>query len=528
MAKFSNLPTKETRFAPIQTTGARTRTYNGGEAFARDVKSDLFVLGVTNMVGEKTFYEDAKSRDARFENLVHEATKSDPAWTARFIKFLRNDANMRSASVVAAVEYVRAGGPNGRAVIDSVIVRADEPAEVLAYYLSRYGRKIPAAVKRGIADGATRVFTERNLLKYDGVGRSTRFGDVIELTHPKPKNAIQSDLFKYALDRRHRAAEAVPSVTLKTLAQATYLDSLSGDQLLDVVLQRGPSVLEEAGYTWERLSGKVKMDAKAWEAIIPSMKTMALTRNLRNFDQAGISDEAVDYVCRKLENPEEVKASRQFPFRLYTAYREVKSDNYSKSLGRALDVTCENIPVLPGRSLVLIDVSGSMNNYVSDKSSVRRAEVGAVFGAATAVRNQGNVDLVIFGQNSAVIPFQRGTSVLKLVNEALQGQTKYGVGHGTMLWRAIVKHFDNHDRIIVFTDEQTTDSQGNYRTITYGDGPGTFAVDKVKNIHMFNLGGYAPAAQLSRRGRYEYGGFSDTTFKLIPMLEKFGYGEWPF
>src|SRR3954449_4048540 len=89
----------------------RALTHEGGPAYARDVKGELFLLAVTNMVGEDTFYESAGARDERFRGLIHAATQEDADWVARFVPWLRGVANMRSASVAAAVEYVRAGGP---------------------------------------------------------------------------------------------------------------------------------------------------------------------------------------------------------------------------------------------------------------------------------------------------------------------------------------------------------------------------------------------------------------------------------
>src|SRR4051812_33876088 len=192
----------------------RALTHEGGPAHSRDVKGELFLLAVTNMVGEDTFYESAGTRDERFRGLVHAATQEDADWVARFVPWLGGVANMRSASVVAAVEYVRAGGPFGRAVVASALLRADEPAEALAYFTSRYGRALPQPLKRGVADAARRLYGERAALKYDGLSRAWRMADVIELTHAKPRDEAQSALFRYLLDRRHDRDDVVVPATL--------------------------------------------------------------------------------------------------------------------------------------------------------------------------------------------------------------------------------------------------------------------------------------------------------------------------
>ena len=136
-------------------------------------RSELVLLAVVNLVGEDTFHEAAADRDERFRRLVHEVALDDPDWVARFVPYLRDTLNLRSASLVMAAEYARAllagprpvDAPSPRSVITSAIRRADEPAELLAYWTARYGRRVPMAVKRGVADAVRRLWTERAALK---------------------------------------------------------------------------------------------------------------------------------------------------------------------------------------------------------------------------------------------------------------------------------------------------------------------------------------------------------------------------
>ena len=91
---------------------------------------------------------------------------------------------------------VAAGVPGGRRIVASVLQRADEPGEALAYWTSTYGRAIPKPVKRGIADAVGRLYTEYGLLKYDTAAKGFRFADVIDLVHPAPAAPWQGDLFR--------------------------------------------------------------------------------------------------------------------------------------------------------------------------------------------------------------------------------------------------------------------------------------------------------------------------------------------
>ncbi len=527
MSKFSGTnrnPLRVNRTAPVRTTGRRTLTHEGGAAYEREPESELFLLAVTNMVGEDTFYERAADRDARFVELVQRVTAANPAFIAGadaaagqigFAQYLRQTMLMRSASVVMAAEYVAAGGPYGRSVVARALQRPDEPAEMIGYWLAAHGRRLPMPVKRGVADAARRLYTERAALRYDGLSRQVRMADVLELTHPEPKDHRQSALFRWLLDRRHHDDARADPAVLPVLAAAAALEAVPEDGRRSVLRERGPAALAEAGFSWERLSGWLPggMDAEAWEAVIPSMGVMALVRNLRNFDQAGIGA-AAEAVIAKLTDPDEVAQARLFPYQVWAAYAHAPSDDWKRALARTLDLTVANIPALDG-TLVVIDTSGSMQAAVSNRSKLTRVEVAAVMAMATAQRAR-DVDVVIYGQGNRRLRPVAGESVLAGVAR-VAGRVG-SVGHATFGHTAVARHFDpkRHRRVVIFTDDQQHDS-------------GHVPLDHVPVIYTFNLAGYRPSAlPAGQRGRYTLGGFTDATFTAMQVLEGGRDAHWPF
>jgi hypothetical protein len=528
MTKFSGTkrrPLRAKLSAPIRTMAKRTLTHEGGAAFVRDAESELFLLAATNMVGEDTFYERAADRDARFVDLVHQVTATNPAFIAGadpdegqvgLAQYLRQHLLMRSAAVVMAAEYVAAGGPGGRQLIARALQRADEPAELIGYWLANHGRNLPMPVKRGVADAVRRLYNERAALRYDGLSRQLRMADVIELTHPAPTGDRQSALFRYLLDRRHHDDAVADPDDLSMLAAAAALEAVPGDQRRSVLRDRGPAALAAAGFSWERLSGWLPggMDAEAWEAVIPSMGVMALVRNLRNFDQAAISDAAIDAVIAKITDPAEVAKARLFPYQVWAAYKNAPSDNWKRALGRTLDLAAGNIPALDG-TLVVIDTSGSMQAAVSRRSTMQRVEVAAVMAMATAKR-AGDVDVVIYGQDNALVRGLDGSSVLAGVDKVVRSIGS--VGHATFGHTAIARWYDprRHRRAVIFTDDQQHDS-------------GRVRLDHVPLIYTFNLAGYRPSAlPAGEKGRYTLGGFTDATFTAMAVLEAGRNADWPF
>lgn len=537
MPKF-NTPTHRTLgTSPVTASKERGQTtHQGGPAFTRDAKSDLFLLAVANMIREDTFYEQAADRDDRFEQLLTTVTREDPDWVGKFIPWLRAGANMRSASVVAAVISAKtlldAKLPGGRQIIDAACQRADEPAELLACWLEHFGKPIPFPVKNGLIDAVRRLYTESAALKYDTESKSIRFADVIELCHPDPKGAKRSALFGWLLDRRGGARRKirkkhdalVPEMLGKVLEHQRVSRAVAEG---DTAVLADAALLARAGVTWEQQRSAAGKDADKgalWDAKIPSMGYMAILRNLANFDEDGITDASYQQVVQKLTDPAEVAASRQFPFRFLTAHQHTNSYRWAQALETALGHSLGNIPVLTGRTLILIDRSNSMAAPVSAKSQMTRADAAALFGTALALRAQ-NAKLIQYGSSSEEVAITKGQSVLR----AMRAFKNMG---GTHTVAALDRWFSGHDRVVIITDEQVGESyclpHGYYYCRCTPPDPGSI-LPKWTPLFTWNLAGYRYGhAEGGKPGRYVFGGLTDQAWGLIPLLERGANADWPW
>ncbi|ROS42418.1 TROVE domain-containing protein [Amycolatopsis thermoflava] len=509
MSKFNLLRRRPAARSPIVTVAAPGLVnHQGGAGHVRDAKSELFLLAVANMVGEDTFYEAADDRDSRYAELVRRVALKDPQWTSRFLRWLRTEANMRSASLVGAAEFVKArldnradDGLSNRAVVASVLQRADEPGELIAYWFARYGRRLPKPVKRGVADAVRALYDERSFLKWDSGNRGVRFADVLRLVHPAPRDAVQDALFEHIL----RDGPPAPELTVLTRRRA--LMALPVDQRRAAL---DPAELRAAGMTWEALAGWLQgpLDAEAWQAVIPGMGYMALLRNVRNFDEAGIPDEVADRVAARLADPGQVARSRQFPFRFLSAYRSARSSRWDAALERALDASLANVPSLPGRTLILIDRSASM--WMCDRrSAVTFADQAAVFGCALAVRAE-KPTVVVFGWDSREVEVPRDGALLPFV-ESLD------MFSATNTAAAVRRHYRRHDRVVLLTDEQSATADA------------SAGLPRRVPLYVWNVAGYRYGGTPSGLGnRHTFGGLTDAAFRMIPLLEAGRVARWPF
>lgn len=531
MSKFNTTTTRSAVASPIKTEAIpSTQTHEGAPGYLRDGKSELFLLAVSNMVGEQTFYESADNRDNRYTALVHQVAVADPEWMARFLPWLRGEANMRSAPIVGALEAAKAmldaKVPGARQLVASVLQRADEPGEALAYWTSRYGRAIPKPVKRGVADAIGRLYTERSLLKYDTASKGFRFADVIDLVHPSPIAPWQGDLFQVALERRHNRGESTPASLLTLVRNAQLRQAAAEDPSVLLDADR----LRDAGMTWEdvlSLAGSKLDKAKLWEALIPAMGYMALLRNLRNFDEAGVSDAVAGQVAAKLADPEQVAKSRQLPMRLLSAYRAAPSLRWSYPLEQALSHCLSNIPAMSGRTLVLVDTSTSMEESFSKDGTLKRWDAAVIFGVALAQRCA-TADVVSFSStaryfgdrhdaNTKAFGLQTGESLLRSIERWKSGG--WFLGGGTATAASVRKHFAGHDRVVIVTDEQAGVDGADVNE----------SLPRAVPMYTWNLAGYQHGHAPSGNGtRHTFGGLTDQAFRMIPLLEAGRNADWPF
>lgn len=526
---------------PIKTVNPSTVTALGGIGYRYDDVSQLILLAANNMVGQETFHEKADDRDQRFIDLAQKVTREHPELVVKMLPWMRSQMRMRTSSIIAAAEAAHIlsgnsrpqqmvftktapGAPRpaavqatAREVVANTLQRADEPGEFMAYWVSRFGQKVPHGVKRGVGDAILRLYNQRAALKYDAKtdGRWS-MGGVIEYCGHKPDSVEQRRLFDWLVTKakgRSSAAEIPQELSMIRANQELRRQALTSPELL-----LHPTRLSMAGVNWEdaipQAVGSGVSPGAAWSAIIPAMNVMALLRNLRKFDDVGITSAAVEAAVNKLQNPLDVMRSRVLPMRIWQAYRQSVSDRWKWPLQQALDAALVNVPNLPGRTLILVDTSGSMNSRLSAKSDVLRWDTAVLFALAVARRCDA-VDVVSFSTNTKGFPAVKGETVLQGMTRWQRGG--FNLNHGTSTAAAVRKHFLNHDRVIILTDEQARDGE-------------VFASVPASTMCItFNLAGYKVGhAAVGSPRRVTIGGLSDAAFQLLPVLELAGRGMWPW
>ena len=180
----------------------------------------------------------------------------------------------------------------------------------------------------------------------------------------KSKNKLPG-ILKKSIRKRLESARAYELKKYKN-KEIGVIDAVrithANSKLIDELMQTGNIDVEENDLTWENL----RAGGKSWVEILDTIKMnhMALLRNLR-----GIFSEIDDIEKTReiMENLKKgVKNGKQFPFRYMSAYDAVKKcrgvNNKGvilDALNDCLDIACDNLPKLKGKSAFLSDNSGS-------------------------------------------------------------------------------------------------------------------------------------------------------------------------
>lgn len=547
MATF-NKPTTRARVTSKVTTEGTATTALGASAFGRTPLSDLYLLSISGTVTADTFHEQGAARQDRYIDLLRGVALLDQDNATGMLPWLRSDGYMRTAAVLGAAEVAKTLCDQHRYkgvedMVDGVLQRADEPGEFLAYWFSIAGKAWPKryrAVKRGLKRAVARLYSEYSYGKWDSAKRAYRFADVIDIVHPAPKDQAQSELFRLILDRRHGHAGAITRnlVMLQNLKQWRQAAAdIPRDASRELILGSGliaPQIIKEAGLTWEDVMSELgsKVDKKLlWEALIPAMAPGALIKNLRNFDENGVSDAMADEVAKVLTSADRVRWARLFPYRFLAAYRAVPSLRWGHVLERGLAASLDLVPALGGKTLVLVDRSPSMfpghSFSTPHKGDITLADQAALFGAALAVKAK-DATLVEFGGTSRKVAVPRGASVLKVLDNFTAGGISY-----TDIPAAVKANFTSeHTRVVIVTDEQSRPGH-----FVRHDGRG-WRTDEVKiddlipahvPVYMWNMAGYSSSIlETGGTNRHSFGGLSDASFGLFEAVDNGKNAPWPW
>ena len=376
-------------------------THEGAPAVEINAEAALRRSVMACLLWEKSFYESGEDIATRIATLIPQV---DPVACFNIAIEAKDVMKLRHVPLYMAIEMLT--HPKHKAyvahLLEHIIQRADELTEVFAMYWKDGKKPVAHQLRKGVAR-AFHKFNAYHLAKYNRDG-AVKLRDALFLSHAKPKD--------------------------------------DEEQLLWERLIKGELTTPD---TWEVALSAATDKKAAWERLLSERKLggMALLKNLRNILAAGCSHTLLRNVIK------EIKSDRLLPFQFVTAARYAPA--MEPELEQVMIDCLEGEAKLPGHTVLLVDVSGSMNGTLSSKGETTRMDAAA--GLAILLREIcETVSVFTFSDKIVRIPSRRGFALKDLVITSQPHS-------GTELDQAIkvlnlTPDTNTADRLIVITDEQ--------------------------------------------------------------------------
>lgn len=439
----------------------------GGKAYTESKELQLVSLLLTSF-GDNKAYANAESIFNRLDVLIDGC---DKLFCAKAIIYARRTFGMRTITHYAAsvlAKYI-SGEQWAKTFFYEVVYRPDDITEIVACHLSRK-QKLSNAMKKGLA-AAFGKFDAYQLAKYRSDGSEVKLVDVVNLVHP-----VQTE-------KNDGAIEKLVNGTL------TSFDTWEAE------LSAAGNDFDAKKAAWNRLLSEKKLGY------------FALLRNLRNIiklNDDGLKSKALGALLDRCA----IKKSLVLPFRFATAYKEMsKLDADAMSaVSRACEIACDNVPKMDGKTLVALDVSGSMDSV---------ADTASMF--ASVLLKSNDCDLITFSDN-AKYRYVNPDDSLMTIHDSI----RYSCG-GTNFNDIFAVANKKYDRIVLLSDMQAwiqKDWLGRELSpsAAYNDYKRKYSPDC--KMYSFDLAGYG-TLQVPEKDVYCLAGFSEKIFDVMKCFDDY-------
>lgn len=375
---------------------------------------------LANLLWEDIAYMDGESVSDKIAWLI---PLCSPEAVANLVIEARLVQKLRHTPLFMVVEMCKYKEmhPYVKMVLPKIITRADMLTDFLALYWKNGKCPICNAAKKGLAE-AFHNFNEYKFAKYDRDAQ-IKLRDVMFMVRPKPVNEVEQELFKKIAERTLETPE-----TWEVLLSQTHND-------------------EEKAAVWTKLINENKLGG------------MAMLMNLRNMQSVGVPRPVIE------KGLKELNGTMLLPLQFLKAMR--MSEGFEREIEDAMIKSYEHLPKLPGKTLFIVDVSGSMGSLTSKGSHFSRMDQAAAMCMLASFQAEEFEVVCTAGEDSS------GThrhTFLKYPSRGFKLFEEIERTHEQVGWGGIFTHklFEKlreelgdkihaYDRVIVFSDSQDID-----------------------------------------------------------------------
>lgn len=460
MSKLNPTIKKTNKFSTVALAG-------GSGMFAAKQGAEALLRRAVNgcLLFEDLAYESGTDNAENIASLIPQV---DPVIVAQIALEARTQQKLRHVPLFILSEMAKYDShkPYIANTLKDVITRPDMITDFLSLYWKGGKKPLANQIKNGLRQSFNN-FNEYAFAKYDR-NSEIKLRDAMFLVRPNPQNQEQELLFNKIANR-----------TLNT-----------------------PD-------TWEVELSKSTNKTESWTRLIKENKlgALAFLRNLRNFKENNVDHNVIREGFKQI-NPQMLLPLNFFAARKY-------APEFQEEIQALMTSTYTNLNKLPGYSVFVVDVSGSMGASVSGKSQFNRADCASAM-ALLANYQCEKVDIYCTAGNdsskvhktSKINYPANGFGLIDQIN-----QKRNQLGGGGIFTRQCLEYIaadikGKPDRIIIFSDSQDCDHAEKRTPKPFGKY--NYIVDVSAHRHGINYKGVWTA---------EISGWSEQFLTFISSLE---------
>lgn len=459
-------------------------SYEGGSVYNKNLVED-YLNNLFSSFIEDGFYESRQKKMERFLDLTTEVgNQLGNEFLAKTSVFARNELGMRSASQLIASYLNDKKFDNKRAYYRNFCHRPDDVAEIFGA-IDMMGQKRSHATVRGCGDYLANL-NEYQLGKYKMLSKEYNMYDLINITHAKSSSV-----------------------------DGFMKGEIESPDTWEVKISTAKTEVERAE-EWIRL---VKEDKLGYLALLRNLNNILNAISITGIDSLLLIE---DKIVSKLTDEASIKKSLVFPYQIYCAYKNMKTHPFmiDNALDQAFRIACGNMEKFEGKSVIMLDISGSMENRISSRSNITIKEAGACYAAALYISQ--DCDFVKFGTDAKSCSYNKIDNVFNIISNMCEEDK---CGYGTHIGTAFAKLDKHYDRIFIVSDMQVMkEVPPRWYYSQLEDGPASYN-DYCKEYgdakcYSFDLGNYkTQCANPNNRNVHLVTALNDDVFKFLHLLE---------
>ena len=429
---------------------------------AYSLEDELRLLAMLNTIKlEPQYYRSESETMQELRDLVERLGLKDPYFVAQAIVYSRCMRDgMRSINHLAAAllapfisgkEFAkRFYGPfNKKAQQGGCIFRPDDMSEIKDVFSALNNSVLTNSMKKGFAKAIESLDTYQ-LSKY-----KKSIIDISNLVHPKSSNSsatitINGEEMK-VLDALMRG--------ITVSADTWEVANSEAGQIVAKAVKEGKLDKEEA----EKVLTEAKNDN--WEALLKEGKLgiLAALRNIRNMVKSP-REEVISSLCKLLSNGELIKKGMIQPYQMDIAYEilteefnaNVNANRVKEALRKGYELAIPNLKeALPGKTLIMIDCSGSMHmGCRNGRTSMRHTACEKAGLLAATIAKATNADVIRFGSRAEYFDYTSHlfSSIFDLGK--VISNTNMGGTNIAEAFNCATRAGKKYDRIILLSDNE--------------------------------------------------------------------------